>query len=85
MTTLHTLLGLPTESSATATILLRIATLCLRFFIRFVAQQWLELKPIMTNTNTAKTEKPKTILLPLCLEDGANGNHAGRRIHSTLR
>lgn len=55
MTTLYTLLGVPAESSATATILLRIATPWLRFFIGFVAHLWLELEPIMTNA--AKMEK----------------------------
>ena len=49
MTTLYTsLIGLPYAGiCATATILTRLITLWLRFFIGFVAQQWLELKPVI--------------------------------------
>jgi uncharacterized protein (TIRG00374 family) len=49
MTTLYVGLGVPVEISATVTILSRIITLWLRFFIGFLAQQWLELKPILTS------------------------------------
>jgi uncharacterized protein (TIRG00374 family) len=41
--------------SATATILTRIITLWFRFFIGFAAQQWLELKPVMSLTEKTKT------------------------------
>ena len=44
MTTLYTLLGVPPAISATATILTRILTFWLRFFVGFAAQQWLEIK-----------------------------------------
>ncbi|MCW4045762.1 MAG: flippase-like domain-containing protein [Candidatus Bathyarchaeota archaeon] len=57
MTTLYVGLGAPADISATATILSRIITLWLRFFIGFIAQQWIELKPIVTSSNTTKTEK----------------------------
>jgi uncharacterized protein (TIRG00374 family) len=57
MTTLYVGLGVPAEISATATILSRIITLWLRFFIGFLAQQWLELKPILTPSNIAVAEK----------------------------
>jgi len=57
MTTLYVGLGVPGEISATATILSRIITLWLRFFIGFLAQQWLELKPILTPSNSAVAEK----------------------------
>jgi uncharacterized protein (TIRG00374 family) len=57
MTTLYVGLGVPGDISATATILSRIITLWLRFFIGFIAQQWLELKPIVASSNTAVAEK----------------------------
>lgn len=44
MTTIYTLLGVPPKISATATILTRILTFWLRFFVGFGAQQWLEIK-----------------------------------------
>jgi uncharacterized protein (TIRG00374 family) len=65
MTTLYTsllapILGLQAAAgvSATATILTRLITLWFRFFVGFLAQQWLELKPIFApeNTTTAKTK-----------------------------
>jgi uncharacterized protein (TIRG00374 family) len=48
--------------SATATILTRLITLWFRFFVGFLAQQWLELKPILapknnTSANTTGVEK----------------------------
>jgi uncharacterized protein (TIRG00374 family) len=46
MTTLYTFLGVPPTISATATILTRILTFWLRFFVGFAAQQWLEIKTI---------------------------------------
>jgi len=51
MTTLYTSLGVPAGVSATATILIRLITLWLRFFIGFIAQQWLELKPVLASAN----------------------------------
>jgi uncharacterized protein (TIRG00374 family) len=61
MTTLYTaMLGTDPQTAAicaTATILSRIITLWLRFFIGFLAQQWLELKPILTPSNSAVAEK----------------------------
>jgi uncharacterized protein (TIRG00374 family) len=47
MTTLYTSLGVPAGISATATILTRLLTLWLRFFVGFIAQQWLELTPFL--------------------------------------
>jgi len=46
MTTLYILLGAPAGIAATATVLNRILTLWLRFFIGFACQQWLEIKAI---------------------------------------
>jgi uncharacterized protein (TIRG00374 family) len=43
--------------SATATILTRLLTLWLRFFVGFVAQQWLELKPVLASANNIPVEK----------------------------
>jgi len=43
MTTIYTLMGVPPKISVTATILTRILTFWLRFFVGFVAQQWLEI------------------------------------------
>jgi uncharacterized protein (TIRG00374 family) len=57
MTTLYVGLGVPAGISATATILSRIITLWLRFFIGFLAQQWLELKPMLTPSRSAVAEK----------------------------
>jgi uncharacterized protein (TIRG00374 family) len=63
MTTLYTsllapTLGLQAGISATATILTRLITLWFRFFVGFLAQQWLELKPILApvNPTDAKTD-----------------------------
>ncbi len=57
MTTLYNVLGIPFEISATATILTRILTVWLRFFIGFAAQQWLEIKAIKMSLNTSTAEK----------------------------
>ncbi len=57
MTTLYTSLGVPAEISATATILTRLITLWLRFFIGFIAQQWLELRPVLAPVDNALMEK----------------------------
>jgi uncharacterized protein (TIRG00374 family) len=64
MTTLYTVLLEPTLGpevaagiSATATILTRLITLWLRFFIGFAAQQWLELKTVTPTTNSIAAEK----------------------------
>lgn len=55
MTTLYFSMGVPLAIAATATILVRIITLWLFFIIGFGAQQWLELKPALSNlTNTEK-------------------------------
>ena len=43
--------------SATATILTRLLTLWLRFFVGFLAQQWLELKPVLAPTSNVPVEK----------------------------
>jgi len=57
MTTLYTSLGVPAGISATATILTRLITLWLRFFIGFIAQQWLELRPVLAPADNALVEK----------------------------
>jgi uncharacterized protein (TIRG00374 family) len=48
MTTLYIAFNIDPAIAATATILSRLFTLWLRFFIGFTAQQWLTLKPIIT-------------------------------------
>ena len=59
MTTLYTsLLGLQYAGlCATATILTRIITLWFRFIVGFVAQQWLELRPIIASTSSETVQK----------------------------
>jgi uncharacterized protein (TIRG00374 family) len=57
MTTLYTSLGVPAGISATATILTRLITLWLRFFAGFIAQQWLELKPVLAPSSNTPVEK----------------------------
>ena len=57
MTTLYVGLGIPAEISATATILSRIITLWLRFFVGFIAQQWLELRPFIATTNSSSVQE----------------------------
>jgi uncharacterized protein (TIRG00374 family) len=55
MTSLYVLTGIPFDISATATILTRILTVWLRFFIGFAVQQALEIKAITTNNKADKT------------------------------
>lgn len=57
MTTLYKVLGVPFGISATATILSRILTIWLRFFIGFATQQWLEIKTIGASLNVSHLEK----------------------------
>lgn len=52
LTTLLVFFGVPWTISATATILMRLLTLWLRFFIGFGAQQWIGLKAVITRQNT---------------------------------
>ncbi len=57
MTTLYFSMGVPAALAATATILVRIITLWMRFFIGFAAQQYLELRPAVSATaNPDKTK-----------------------------
>jgi hypothetical protein len=60
MTTLYFSMGVPAALSATATILVRIITLWLRFFIGFASQQYLELKPVIAPTADMEKTKNKT-------------------------
>jgi len=57
MTTLYSALGIPFERSAAATILTRILTVWLRFFIGFTVQQWLEIKAIRGSLSMNPAEK----------------------------
>jgi uncharacterized protein (TIRG00374 family) len=57
MTTLYGVLGIPMDVSATATILNRILTVWLRFFVGFAVQQWVEFKAIKTSITMDLTEK----------------------------
>ena len=47
MTTLFILFAIPSDVSAAATVLTRILTVWLRFFIGFVAVQWVGVKSLM--------------------------------------
>jgi glycosyltransferase 2 family protein len=60
MTTLYFSMGVPAALSATATILVRIITLWMRFFIGFAAQQYLELKPVIAPTADIEKTNNKT-------------------------
>ncbi|MEM3699604.1 MAG: lysylphosphatidylglycerol synthase transmembrane domain-containing protein [Candidatus Bathyarchaeia archaeon] len=55
MTTIYVLTGIPFDISATATILTRILTVWLKFFIGFGVQQALEIKAITVNNKADKT------------------------------
>jgi uncharacterized membrane protein YbhN (UPF0104 family) len=59
MTALYRVLGVPLDISATATILTRILTVWLRFFIGFIVQQALEIKAITTMKLGEEVAKPK--------------------------
>jgi len=67
--TMSTLFGLLSpnitlQTAATATVLIRILTLWLRFFIGFAAQQWLEIRTIRQPSlklGRASLEKPKSV------------------------
>lgn len=48
LTTLFVMFGIPADIAATATILSRLLTLWMRFFVGFVAQQWLGIKAMAT-------------------------------------
>jgi len=56
MTTLFILFGIPPNISAAATILTRIITVWLRFFIGFASVQWLGVKAIMESGIFGKTK-----------------------------
>jgi uncharacterized protein (TIRG00374 family) len=51
MTFLLSLFGVPVLIGATATILMRVLTLWLRFFVGFLAQQWMGIHGIVTGTS----------------------------------
>ncbi|MEM2994757.1 MAG: lysylphosphatidylglycerol synthase transmembrane domain-containing protein [Candidatus Bathyarchaeia archaeon] len=57
MTTIYVVSGIRPDISATATILTRILTVWLRFFIGFAVQQTLEIKTIAKNNKADKTQK----------------------------
>ncbi|MGD0979722.1 MAG: lysylphosphatidylglycerol synthase transmembrane domain-containing protein [Candidatus Bathyarchaeia archaeon] len=58
LSSLLMIFGVPREISFTATILIRLPTFWLRFFVGFGAQQWLGIKAFMTRTK-GQTELPK--------------------------
>jgi uncharacterized protein (TIRG00374 family) len=63
LTTLFIFVGVPAQTSATVTILVRILTLWFRFIIGFVAQQWLSFKGIAAtqkNNKLVMSETEKT-------------------------
>ena len=64
MTTLYISMGVPGALAVTATILTRLITLWLFFGIGFGAQQWLELKPVISaNVNTEKTKINPAVII----------------------
>lgn len=64
MTTLYVLLGVPPDIAATSTILSRILTLWLRFFIGFSAQQWLELRRVRNLRSSWRARSQELIVVP---------------------
>lgn len=58
LTTLLVFFGVPWAISATATILMRLLTLWLRFFIGFGAQQWIGAKAVITRQNIETGSAP---------------------------
>jgi uncharacterized protein (TIRG00374 family) len=63
LTTLFIIVGVPAQTSATVTILIRLLTLWFRFIIGFVAQQWLGIKAITApseNNRMVMSETEKT-------------------------
>lgn len=74
MTTLYKVLGVPFGISATATILTRILTVWLRFFIGFATQQWLEIKTITTSLEVSTEGKPKCSAVDIVNEDERRKN-----------
>jgi uncharacterized protein (TIRG00374 family) len=60
MTTLYMVLGVDPKISATVTILNRILTLWLRFFVGFAVQEWLEIKAIRVFNQNASEKFDKT-------------------------
>ncbi|MEM3874026.1 MAG: lysylphosphatidylglycerol synthase transmembrane domain-containing protein [Candidatus Bathyarchaeia archaeon] len=57
MTTLYVVFGIPFDVSATATILTRILSLWMKFFVGFAIQQWVEISAIKASLKAAKTDK----------------------------
>jgi uncharacterized protein (TIRG00374 family) len=57
MTAMFTSLGIDHTLSATATILIRIITLWFRFFVSFISQQLLHLKPLLGNGVSLEARK----------------------------
>lgn len=57
MTTLYVVFGIPFDVSVTATILTRILSLWLKFFVGFAIQQWVEISAIKESLKAAKTDK----------------------------
>jgi uncharacterized protein (TIRG00374 family) len=58
LSSLLMIFGVPREISFTATILIRLPTFWLRFFVGFGAEQWLGIKAFMTRTK-GQTELPR--------------------------
>ncbi|MEM3797122.1 MAG: lysylphosphatidylglycerol synthase transmembrane domain-containing protein [Candidatus Bathyarchaeia archaeon] len=57
MTTIYVVLGVPMGVSATATILSRLLTVWLRFFVGFAVQEWIEIKVVKASLNAGLIEK----------------------------
>jgi uncharacterized protein (TIRG00374 family) len=57
LTVLLQLFGVPVAVSATATILLRLLTLWMRFFIGFAAQQWVGMRVVTPNGNSKTSQE----------------------------
>lgn len=61
LSTLLVLFGYPPAIATTVTILIRLPTLWLRFFIGFASQQWLGIKAMTTGANERGDEIPKKV------------------------
>ncbi|MEM3578619.1 MAG: lysylphosphatidylglycerol synthase transmembrane domain-containing protein [Candidatus Bathyarchaeia archaeon] len=57
MTTIYTVLGVPMNVSATSTVLNRLLTVWLRFFVGFAAQEWIEIRVVKASLDAVSIEK----------------------------
>jgi len=83
MTTLYAVLGIPMNVSATSTILNRLLTVWLRFFVGFSIQQWIEIKAVKTSLKVSAKEKSNFSPPNIKVEDHDHNDR--RRFHQRFR